>query len=190
MRDLSDWLTDRCGLLADRWIRDVLRREQSPPEVRIRIVGRFARLIVRVLPMMLGPHRNELRPAWDRAAELYGAVGAKRGLAAGEVIEEFHLLRELVIRELYADAPLDGSTAWPMREVLRLNRALDRAVTHASIGHTDTLFFDFFGPDTGRSILGSDDVAAEAELQLEQLTAEIREHFGAAFADTDAASEH
>lgn len=189
VRDLSNWLADRSGLLAERWIRDILRREQSPPEVRVRIVGRFARLIARVLPMMLGPHRNELRSTWDRTAELYGAVAAKRGLAAGEVIEEFHALRELVIRELYADAPLDGSTAWPMREVLRLNRALDRAVTHASIGHTDTLFFEFFGPDAGRSILGSDDVPAEAERQLEELTAEIREHFGA-FASVDAASEH
>ena len=57
------------------------------------IVERFAELLVRLLPLMLGPHRDQIAPIWDRTSELYGAIAAKRGLAAGEAIEELHLLR-------------------------------------------------------------------------------------------------
>lgn len=181
-RDISSWLGERTDRLTERWLRDLLRREHNPPESRVRIVSRFAGLIVRLLPMVVGPHRNELRPIWDRAATLYGAMAAKRGLAAGEAIEELHILRELVIRELYEDPPTRRAASWPMREMLRLNGALDGAVTHTSVGHTDSLFFDFFGPSAGRSILEGDDIAAEAERQIDQLEAEVRQHFDAALA--------
>ncbi len=181
--DIERWLNEGVESLSERWIEEILSRDDDPPAERIRIVHRFARLIVRLLPMMLGQHRVQLRPIWLRTAELYGAVAVKRGLAAGEAIEEMHVLRELVIRKLYLEAPMDGSTAWPMREILRLNRALDQAVTQASIGHTDTLFFDFFGPSGGRAILDGEDSLAEVERQLEGIAAEVREHFDVTLAD-------
>jgi hypothetical protein len=121
----------------------------------------------------MGPYRDQIQPLWDRAAELYGAVAAKRGLAAGEAIEELHILRELVIRDLYRDPPLGGTAPLSLREILRLNRALDRAVTHVSIGHTDAMFFQFFEGDGARSLLGGDDIAGEAESQLMSISSEV-----------------
>ncbi|HSG06719.1 MAG TPA: hypothetical protein VLA36_00075, partial [Longimicrobiales bacterium] len=51
---------------------------------------------------------------------------------------------EAVIRVLYQDPPLRGRGRISLREVLRLSRAIDAGVTHASVGHTDALFFALF----------------------------------------------
>jgi len=121
---------------------------------------------------MLGPHRDQILPLWIRGFELFGAVAAKRGLAAGEAIEEVHLLRELVIRDLYRDPPMGGTVPLSLREVLRLNRALDRAVTHASVGHTDALFFEFFEAE-GAALLRGEDIAAEVAEQLDGIGTDV-----------------
>jgi hypothetical protein len=138
-----------------------------------RLVERFSELIVQLLPLMLGPQRDQIQPLWDRASELFGAIAAKRGLAAGEALEELHALRELVIRDLYKDPPARGTVRLSLREILRMNRALDRAVTHVSVGHTDALFFEFFESEGATSILSGDDAVAEAERQFEQISDEV-----------------
>ncbi len=116
------------------------------------LLEEFLGLLVGMLPTVLGPHRDQAEPLWIRAAELFGATAARRGLAAGEVIEEFQILREAVIRFLYQEPPVSGGARLSLRDVLRLNRAIDRGVTHASVGHTDALFFALFEgsgiPDT------------------------------------------
>lgn len=121
---------------------------------------------------MLGPYRESVEPLWIRASELFGSVAARRGLAAGEVIEEFQILRELVIRDLYRDPPLGGRLPLSLREILRLNRGIDRGVTHASVGHTDAMFFQFFEPDGALSVSGEDlllEVLEQVRLNAEEL---------------------
>lgn len=174
--DLISWLNARTGCLVELWTHEVDARDLGNGTDADRVVRLFARLIVHMLPLMIGPYRDQIQSLWDRAAELYGAVAAKRGLAAGEAIEELHILRELVVRELYRDPPGSGSVPLSLREFLRLNRSLDRAVTHTSVGHTDALFFQFFEVDAGASaVLSGHDVAGEAESQLAALRAEMGE---------------
>ena len=95
------------------------------------------------------------------------------------MIEEFQLLRELVIRELYRDPPHGGRRPLSLPETLRLNRALDQAVTHGSIGHTDALFYNLLERDAGGAP-PSMSIAAEAESQLQQIRAELLEIVGRA----------
>jgi hypothetical protein len=173
-KELTVWLRGRVGSLTKLWVDEIRARGLGGDAAVHQVVERFAELLVGLLPLMLGPHRDQITPLWDRTAELYGAVAAKRGLAAGEAIEEVHQLRELVIRDLYRDPPLGGRVPLSLREILRLSRALDRAVTHVSVGHTDALFFEFFGSDGGRSLLSGDDVVAEAGAQLESISQEVR----------------
>ena len=132
----------------------------------------FTRHLVRFLPWMLGPYRDTVEPLWIRGSELFGSVAAKRGLAAGEVIEEFQLLRELVIRDLYRDPPLGGRLPLSLREVLRLNRGIDRGVTHASVGHTDAMFFQFFEMDGGTAS-PEEDLLGEVREQLRVMSEEL-----------------
>ncbi len=173
--ELTEWLEERVPSLRDLWVQE-LRGRGLGRDARLEVVVEmFADQIVRLLPGLLGPSRDQLQPLGDRVAELFGAVAAKRGLAAGEAIEEIHALRELVIRDLYRDPPLGGTMPLSLREVLRLNRALDRTVTFTSIGHTDALFFEFFEPDVTSAVLRGEDVAAEAEEQLVSIRAEVRE---------------
>lgn len=173
--ELTEWLEERVPSLRDLWVQE-LRGRGLGRDARLEVVVEmFADQIVRLLPGLLGPSRDQLQPLGDRVAELFGAVAAKRGLAAGEAIEEIHALRELVIRDLFRDPPLGGTVPLSLREVLRLNRALDRTVTFASIGHTDALFFEFFEPEVTSAVLRGEDVAAEAEEQLVAIRAEVRE---------------
>jgi hypothetical protein len=172
-REFAEWLREKVPSLRDLWVHEIQARGLGRSRDGDRIVPLFAERLVHLLPLMLGPNREQIQPLWDRGFALFGAVAAKRGLAAGEVIDELHLLRELVIRDLYKDPPMGGTIPLSLREVLRLNRALDRAVTHASVGHTDALFFEFFETE-GAPLLSGDDVIAEAEAQLDGIADEVR----------------
>ncbi|MDA0328925.1 MAG: hypothetical protein O2958_07955 [Gemmatimonadetes bacterium] len=171
--DLSTWLYARVPALREMWGEEIRARGlgQDPPIDAV--VGMFVDQLVGLLPPLLGPFRDQIQPLWDRSAELFGSVAAKRGLAAGEAIEELHILRELVIRDLYRDPPLGGRVPLSLREILRLNRALDRAVTHASVGHLDAMFFEFFETDDPKILLSGDDVADEASSQLRSIQSEV-----------------
>jgi hypothetical protein len=67
-------------------------------------------------------------------------------LAAGEVVEEFQLLRGVILRLYLLDylprASQEGTgfSGSPM-EFLALNRVLDRGVSQASVSYVDDLFF-------------------------------------------------
>lgn len=172
--DLSRWLDARKDGLVEHWMHELRARELGGGKASRGLVQRFASQLVQMLPEMVGPYRNQIESGWDRLAELYGAVAAKRGLAAGEAIEELHVLRELIIRELYRDPPGQCDAPLMLREFLRLNRSLDRAVTHVSVGHTDALFFQFFEGDGITSpALAAEAFGAEAEEQLDDIASDV-----------------
>lgn len=119
----ADWLGDR--LTASKAIpRELVEREHG--------------LLIDTLGALIGPMRREVRPIWRQVAEHYGRVGAARGLAAGEIVEEMQYLRELLIRYLApvlaAMRPRQG-----MALLLRLNRLVDTGVALAVVGYTDAL---------------------------------------------------
>lgn len=131
-------------------------------------------MLVEFLPAFLGPYREQVRPLWGQAAELYGSLAAMRGLAAGEVIEEFQLLREEMLRLFYDEPPVRESEDLSLRDALRVNRVVDDGVTHASVGHTDALFFALFqGSGVPRSLSGEQ--AVEVREQLATVRSEFRE---------------
>lgn len=179
---LTRWLSRLVPSLTERWVEEIRRRGHVGPAESEALIERFAEIQVGQLPLMLGPHRDQIQPLWDRTAELYGAMAARRGLASGEAIEELHALRELVIRDLYRDPPADGRVRLSLREILRMNRALDRAVTHASVGHTDALFFEFFETEARGPLPGGSDAYAVAGGQLDHIEAEVDEIVGTAAA--------
>ena len=176
--EVSDWLEARLERISRRWLTEVHARYDRSGSRMNGLLEEFLGALVAFLPGLLGPHREQVEPLWTRAAELFGATAARRGLAAGEVIEEFQILREAVIRFLYQDPPLDGTARISLREILRLNRAIDRGVTHASVGHTDALFFSLFEgsgiPDTPPT----NEMMAEVRSQLDELRRELREILG------------
>ncbi|MCG6956755.1 MAG: hypothetical protein LJF04_12270 [Gemmatimonadetes bacterium] len=173
--ELSEWVEERLGRLSDRWLREIQSRYDRSTQGVNGLLEEFVDLLVRFLPAMLGPYRDEVEPLWVRGAELFGNVAARRGLAAGEVIEEFQILREAVIRLLYQEPPLDGRARISLREVLRLNRAIDRGVTHASVGHTDALFFSLFEGSGVPDVPPTAELKAEIQSQLDALREELRE---------------
>jgi hypothetical protein len=136
-----------------------------------RILQRFLDLLTRMIPGALDHRRSVVDPVWKRAAELYGTFGAQRGLAAGDVVEEFQIVREAVVRTLFKAPPSRSGTTLSLSDSLRLNRFLDSGVTHASIGHTDGLFFALFH-GSGVPTVPTGELVAEVEEQLDSLETE------------------
>ena len=172
--ELARWLRGHEERLRSRWVAGVSsRRDGLGPEVRD-LLDEFVRVLLPFLPAFLGPYREQVEPLWQRTAELYGSVAAMRGLAAGEVIEEFQLLREELIRLFFDEPPVRELDRLTLRDVLRVNRILDLGVTHASVGHTDDLFFALFqGSGVPHSL--SDQQAREVRAQLDGVAGEFRD---------------
>ncbi len=152
------------------WFDEILHRVSMEPEME-RILERFLKLLTRMIPGALDHRRSVVDPVWKRAAELYGTLGAQRGLAAGDIVEEFQIVREAVLRILFQAPPKRYGSALSLSDALRLNRFLDSGVTHASIGHTDGLFFALF-QGNGVSPVPDAKLVAEVEEQLESLEVE------------------
>jgi hypothetical protein len=173
---LAGWLQQHVTRLAQEWSEELRARGLGHGAAVERVVDDFIRELTAFLPALLGPRGKHLQPLWTRACELFGAIAAKRGLAAGEVIEEFQILRELVIRQLYEDPPRGGAPS--LREVLRLNRIADRGITHASVGHTDTMFFQLLGASGTPVGTAAEEIAREADAQLALIREEVEQVLG------------
>lgn len=138
--DVAQWLEARTGRIATRWMAGLATAR--PADAVLAEVGpRFCETLVSFLPGVLTAYRHQIEPLWRETCALYGSVAARRGLSAGEVIEEFHELRDVMIRLMFEDPPLASGARLSLREVLHLNRIIDSGVTQASVGHTDLLFF-------------------------------------------------
>lgn len=161
--NLAEWLRDRSPGVAERWAAGLIGAGGSWDGGVETVLRPFCRGLVSFLPEMLTPLRTEIVPLWSECAELYGSVAARRGLSAGEVIEEFQLLREVILRIMFERPPAGSGAALPLREVLLLNRALDIGVTQASVGHTDLLFFSLLHGSGSPPPLGSGELGEVAE---------------------------
>jgi len=137
------WLRSHQSGMAERWLLEIRSRVQGLGEGESELLREFATLMTSFLPEGLDVYRDQAMPLFHQAAELYGHLAAVRGLAAGEAVEEVQLLREVILRYLYRHPPASGQ-GLGLRELLQLSRLVDHAVTHTSIGHTDTLFFNLF----------------------------------------------
>ena len=171
--ELARWLAERSDRIRDRWLADINGRGGWTEPVE-ELITEFFDLFVDMLPHGLGPFKEQVEPYWVQAAGLFGLMAAQRGLAAGEVIEEFQMLRDAVIRFLYAEPPVAGPLRISLRDLLRVNRLIDRGVTQASVGHTDRLFFALF---QGRGVSDGLTVenVAEIRTQLDAIRREFRQ---------------
>jgi hypothetical protein len=168
-------MEERRARLRDRWWSELRRRTEGPQPAEVDALLRdFLDLLVRLVPGALGPYRSQVEPLWREACELFGSVATSRGLAAGEVIEELQLLREGVIKLLYAEGGGTGSDGISLRDLLRLNRVVDRGVTFASVGYTDALFFALFQGSGVRSEL-TGELVVEVGEQVRMIGEEYQE---------------
>ncbi len=138
--DLRGWLDAHRDGIADRWREELGSRVEGMDRKISELLGEFLELLTWLLVPGLGVFHDQAESVLQQTAELYGNLGAHRGLAAGDAVEEVQILREVVLRLLHAEVAR-GAQGFELRDLLHLNRLIDRAVTYASIGHTDTLFF-------------------------------------------------
>ena len=120
---------------------------------------------------MTGPHRREADGLWLSASEWYGRTAALRGLAAGEIVEEFQYLRELVIRHL-SELVILLVPRQSMAAILRLNRLVDTGTAHAVVGYTDALVESLLERQ-GIPLGAHETEESEVEDRLAQLEAEF-----------------
>ncbi len=169
--DIAGWIEERSPGIAERWASGLLANGEAWATGNRSVARPLCRGLVSFLPGMLGPCREQILPLWSEGAELFGSVAARRGLSAGEVIDEFQLLREVILMMMFERPPGRKGRVLPLREVLQLNRALDIGVTRASVGHTDLLFFSLIHDSGVPAPLGADDLK-EVREQIRTLQAE------------------
>ncbi len=172
--DLARWVDSNAESLAQVWLANVNSRSGPWNGQLHGLMEHFVTSFVSLLSGCLGPLRAQIDPLWLQASELYGSVAAMRGLAAGDVIEEFQGLREALIRALYHGLPTAGEQNLGLREILSLNRIVDRGVTQASVGHADVLFFALF-QGSGLPPSLTPEFLAEVRDQIDAIDAERRD---------------
>ena len=138
-----------------------------PHEMLTRQLG----LLIDTLGELDGPFRHEANDLWHIAAEWYGRTAAERGLATGEIVEEFRHLRELLLREL-SDVIAASPARQSMDTVLRINRVLDQGIAHAVVGYTDALVETLLHR-RGVPVSSDEVTASEIERQLQQFEREL-----------------
>lgn len=136
------------------------------------IVAQQLGLLIDILVEFDGPFRHEANDLWHVAAEWYGRTAAERGLATGEIVEEFRHLRELLFRGL-ADIIVASPARQSMDTVLRINRVLDQGIAHAVVGYTDALVETLLHR-RGVPVSSEEVPASEIELQLRQFERELQ----------------
>ncbi|MDE0075798.1 MAG: hypothetical protein OXR82_02910 [Gammaproteobacteria bacterium] len=175
--EMQAWVIARSDKIVARWLSEVTKRFERRPRQLVELLHDFYETFVSILPEILGPYRRRVRPVWQEAANLYGELAAERGLVAGEVIEEFQVLRVSLIRVLYAEPRMPRDVVPGMREVLRLNRLVDQGVTHASIGYTDSLVSALVaGPGVPESV--TEELLTRVAEQLRAIRREFRDIVG------------
>ena len=174
---MQAWVVARSDKIVARWLSEVTKRLERRPRQLVELLEHFYETFVSILPEVLGPYRRRVRPVWQEAANLYGEFAAQRGLVAGEVIEEFQVLRVSLIRILYAEPLMPPDVVPGMREVLRLNRLVDQGVTHASVGYTDSLVSALVaGPGVPESV--TDELLMRVAGRLDGIRREFRDIVG------------
>jgi len=176
--ELSEWLQSHHRAIAERWIGEVRSRVGDVNDPVIPLLEDFLHLLSSFLGPGLGVYRDQVEALFQSAAELYGNLGGHRGQAAGESVEEFQLLREVILRFLHLDPPGGSIESVGLRELLQLNRLVDLGVTYVSIGHTDTLFFNLF---QGAGVTGG---------PTPELLREVRDQVTSIRGDLEALVEH
>lgn len=175
--EMQAWVVARSDRIVARWLSEVTKRFDRRPQQLVELLRDFYETFVSILPEILGPYRRRVRAVWQEAANLYGELAAERGLVAGEVIEEFQVLRVSLIRVLYAEPRMPPDVVPGMREVLRLNRLVDQGVTHASIGYTDSLVSALVaGPGVPESV--TEELLTRVAEQLHAIRREFRDIVG------------
>ena len=141
---MGEWLENSREAVVDRWLTEVRARSDGLDDELADLMREFFLLLTSLIGAGLGSFRDDAETMLQQAAELYGNLGSRRGLAAGEAVEEIQLLRGVLIRFLWMADQEKGSVVADLRDLLRLNQLIDVVVTHASVGHTDALFFNLF----------------------------------------------
>lgn len=140
---LARHLSDRRDTLAAEWSARLGERVTVSPTIPREQVERELRVLIAALAEMLGPFRREVKPTWLRAADHYGRVAFARGLAAGELVDECALLRDLLVH-LLAPVVAEMRPRRALGALLRINHDLDEAIAAAVVGYTELLVASLF----------------------------------------------
>jgi hypothetical protein len=174
---LRHWLLSQEANIAGRWYLELTSGVPGEEGIGAGLLKSLTTQMASFLPFCFGERRDRGLEVWNQASNLYGSVAVRRGLAAGEVVEELQLLRNVVLRLLLVEARPgvaggDDPDGIPALELLTLNRVLDLAVSRATIAYTDDLFFAHLqGSGIPEGV--TEELAEEMERQFEAFRREL-----------------
>jgi hypothetical protein len=162
-------IAERRDILVTEWTQWVCDRVGVEDDSLVKLqLG----LLVDILGEMPGPLRRPVSELWYSACESHGRESAHRGLAAGEVVEELQHLRELLIRHL-AEVTVELPARRYLATILRLNRFVDKGISHAVVGYTDSLVETLFN-QSGVPISAETDSMEESINRVKSYQADLQ----------------
>jgi len=165
-------MADHRDAVVQEWADWLTSRVSSAIPIPRSTIERELRLLFDILIESVGPMRRSIDEVWHHVCEHYGRVGAARGLAAGEIVEEIQYLRELLTRRI-------GPVLTTLRQrqamaiILRLNTILDKGIAVAVVGYTDALVATLFAQNRVPVPTGSID-PQDIDRHLEEFEGELR----------------
>ena len=160
----------RDGLVKD-WSAWLSKRMARAHHIAWPTVERHLAVLVDAFIELAGPLGRTATQVWTDACEVYGQTAAARGLAAGEVVEEFQHFRELLVIAL-SDTVVTLPPRKALAAFIRLNRGLDKGLAHAVVGYTDALV-EILLNRRGVPIVASEPAEDEVLKRLEHLEGEV-----------------
>ena len=139
--ELKAWLENSENQIAERWFSEIKGHGGVHEVGAEEILQFFLGTLVAVIPFCFGNGRASGEEIWHQANDLYGSLALRRGLSAGEVVEELQLLQRVILRFILEDLPPDGVGRRLQKEIMALNQTLDEGVVRANVAYVDDLFF-------------------------------------------------
>lgn len=139
--ELRCWLETNENQIAERWFSEIRSHGGSPDAGGEGFLQFFLDTLVAFIPKCVETGRASGEDIWHQANYLYGSLALRRGLSAGEVVEELQLLRRVILRFILQDLPPQGVPRSLQREIMALNQILDEGVVRANVAYVDDLFF-------------------------------------------------
>lgn len=131
MSDFSELLTAQSSAIANLWIQAVAQDQQiaSANQLPRSAISDHIPVVLAALATVLAKSQESDVETIANASFQHGAVRAEQGFDPAEIVREYHLLREIILKHLQHEL-IESSAEEVLRVISLVNAVVDAAIAH------------------------------------------------------------